>query len=167
MALNVDDFEAALRYYQEALHLSQAIGNRQSVIVGLYNLGETAELLQQNTVAADYYRQGLREAAAIHSVSLITAFLTGIARMQMHSGNHTAAAEMFGLLLEHPSMISEVKEQLKPTIEQLRAEMGEAAYTLAAGRGASLDLGAMVARAATAPLSAAAPSGGTRPQSPG
>lgn len=144
MALNQDDFAGALRYYQEALQLAREIGNLQSVIVGLYNLGETAELLNDFPLAQQYYQDGLQEAVKINSVSLITAFMTGLARLQMHSGNYTLAAELFGLLMVHPGMINEVKEQLVPTINDLRGQMGDAAFLEATRRGESLELDVMV-----------------------
>lgn len=146
MALNQDDFEAALRYYREAIRLWKEIGSRQNVMIGLYNLGETTELMNDNTAAEDYYRQGLREAVSIHSISLITAFMTGIARMQMRMGRKVLAAELFGMLMAHPSMINEVREQLKSTLDELRAELGEDIYTIAFQSGARLNLDEMVQR---------------------
>jgi eukaryotic-like serine/threonine-protein kinase len=146
MAANQNDLEAAMRYYREGARLSREIGNRQSVVIGFYNLGEIAELMDDDTAAADYYRQGLREAVSLKSNSLLTAFMTGIARMHMRAGQKALAAEMFGLLLDHPSMINEVREQLKPTLDQLRTEMGEERYLLAMQQGSRLDLHSLVQR---------------------
>ncbi|HEX2620733.1 MAG TPA: tetratricopeptide repeat protein, partial [Phototrophicaceae bacterium] len=144
MALNQDDFAVALRYYEEALKLSKEIGNLQSVIVGLYNLGETAELLNDLAAAERYYREGLHESVKINAVSLITAFMTGLARLFMTGGKSTFAAELFGMLMAHPSMINEVKEQLKPTLSDLQERMGDVEFKAAIERGEALELPTMV-----------------------
>jgi eukaryotic-like serine/threonine-protein kinase len=145
-ASNRNDLKAALYYYREAVRLSKEIGSRQGVIIGFYNMGEIGELMDDDIAARDYYYQGLREAVGLQAVSLITAFMTGIARLKKRSGDDVIAAEWFGMLLHHPSMINEVKEQLTETLDSLRHRMGVEAYEEAIERGKSLDLDREVKR---------------------
>lgn len=140
LAVNRNHHERAREYYQQGLEGAYALGHLQGVLVGLYNLGEVSEYLQDYAQAEAYYRQGLQESLTVDIVPFIVAFMVGIARLTVHNGQLERGAELLGLLLVHPSMINEVKDELTATLDHLKASMGEAAYTAALQRGEKLDL---------------------------
>jgi DNA-binding SARP family transcriptional activator/predicted ATPase/uncharacterized protein HemY len=96
--------EKAKRYYQESLSIGREIGHRHGVTSTLSNLGHLHVLLGEHEAAWKCLREALSESVAIGVVPLTLDALVGVARLRAEVGKYAPAAELLGLVLNHPSV---------------------------------------------------------------
>jgi tetratricopeptide (TPR) repeat protein len=142
---HLGNLEKAEQYYQESLSIAQEIGHRHGVTSTLSNLGHLYVGLGKHTPAWEYLRQSLNESTDIGVAPLTLDALVGVARLQAETGQEHSAAELLGVVLNHPSVEVD-STQLAETVlaglgDVLPVEQLEAAIAI----GKTLELDTVVA----------------------
>ena len=138
------DYPAAMEQHQEYLNISREIGDREGIAIATNNLGHALSRLGRREEAQDYFRQSIPECRALGLVPLYLDVVVGVAWLEAEAGRLEHAAEMVGLVLNHPTKDRELEMFAEPVLALLRQEMGEGDLAAALERGQGLDLEAVV-----------------------
>ena len=95
----------------------------------------------------DYLVEGLDMVADIESDSLKGVMLVGAVLHEHHIGNNHAAAELMGLLLEHPAIDIEKRQLLDMVRPDIEAALDEAEFKRLMEAGYTLSLEDAVSKA--------------------
>ncbi len=95
MAQNVGQYEQALNYYQEALLISQDIGDRTVEAATLNNIGEVNRLSGNYPTALEYYEQSLAIARKVGDRTVESQPLNNIGEVNQLLGNYLTALEYY------------------------------------------------------------------------
>jgi tetratricopeptide (TPR) repeat protein len=144
-AYQTGDYTAADRYASEALAINRAIGDRAGVVDNLILVGAVASA-QGNSAAERHYKAALRAGMAIGALPSVLEALSRLAALWAKAGAHVRAAQLLGLVLNHPASDEEVKEVARPLLDELHTLLKPNELEAALERGKSLDLDAVVAR---------------------
>jgi class 3 adenylate cyclase/tetratricopeptide (TPR) repeat protein len=140
------DYAAAQSYYLESLPIAKETGNRFNVAITLGNLGHAAAALGDYATARSYYGEALQGAMAIGTIPFALDALAGLASVQEHTGQPEQALELLGLVMNHPSLTDETRQQfVKPILARLRAVLPAEAIEAGLERGKLLQLETVVA----------------------
>ncbi|MGW8180717.1 MAG: ATP-binding protein, partial [bacterium] len=128
----LQNFEKANGYYQESLLIAREIDHRSGVTSTSNNLGQLHILLGELQAALIYLQEALLESVAIGAVPLTLEALVGIAHQQIEVGEYISAAELLGLVLNHPALEMDVKQEAETILgrlpKYLTSEQLEAAF---------------------------------------
>jgi len=138
------DYAASRRYSEESLALAEELGDRESVISCLTNLGHAAWPEGDWAVASGYYRRSIVEAQEIGAPPRLLEALAGLAGCYWAGGQPERAAELLGLALNHPATNSDVTQAADFVLPHLQAALPAAGLQAALARGQTLDLEATV-----------------------
>jgi tetratricopeptide (TPR) repeat protein len=136
--------EKAEQYYQESLSISREIGHRHGVTSTLSNLGQLFILLGEHAPAWDCLRQSLNESTAIGVAPLILDALVGVARLRAETDQEDSAAELLGVILNHPSVGADSAQLAETVLAGLRQALPAQAIETALERGKTMELDAVV-----------------------
>ncbi len=139
------DFDMAQHYYQEALSISREIGRRDGIAICLNNLAHNMADQDEWGKSWSYYREALDESAATGIAFITMEALSGFARLKAKSEQYTRAAELLGLVLNHPATYEPTKQETEPIIDVLREKLPANEMEAAMERGKTLELDAVVA----------------------
>lgn len=157
--------DEAVACWQKSLSLAEEIGNRLGVAIAHCNSGNVLALMEgREREATVHLCQALLLAREIGSVPIALEGFVGIMHLKVRDGLPEEAAELAGMVEAHPRFNAEIKGYLEPVLDELRRRMSESALLTAKGRGAALDLDAVIDRTVKAPPDQAA--GRTRPSTP-
>jgi len=113
------NLERAEQCYQESLLIARGIGHRHAVTSTLNNLGLLYILLGECQSACEYLREALIESAAIGAVPLTLETLVGVVQLQIAVEQYSSAAELLGLVLNHPALEMDVRQVAELTLDRL------------------------------------------------
>jgi len=142
---HLGNLEKAKQYYQESLSIGQEIGHRHGATSTLSNLGHLYVLMGEHAPAWDHLRQALSESTAIGVAPLTLDALVGVARLQAETGQGDSAAELLGVVLNHPSVEVDSVQVAEMVLAGLRTALPAQELEAAMERGKTLDLDAVVA----------------------
>ncbi len=125
---------------QESLAVFRQIGDRWGIANALNNLGAAARALLQGPTAWQYFGEALQVAMELRAVPLALEALGGMAQLLADRGNTEQAAELAGLLLEHPASDKETQVKAANLLQALATRVDPAALAAARSRGAGGDL---------------------------
>ena len=134
-----------MRYIQEALAIQRELDLRFATANNLNNLGHVHAGLGEDDVAWEYLCEALPELLAIGAIVVVLEALVGVALLQAKAGRYVQAAELLGLVMNHPALDEETKQYADPVLATLREAFPADQLEAALERGKSLDLEAVVA----------------------
>ena len=133
--------EEAQRYSEEGLVIYKNIGDRKGQARELINLGFLMFKSGNAADASRYYGSALAQAMPLGDLQNAVDSLAGIAGVRAVSGLHLAAAELAGLVLQHPATGADIKtSKIEPLLADLREKMPADELEAALERGKMLDL---------------------------
>jgi predicted ATPase/DNA-binding SARP family transcriptional activator len=141
---HVGNLEKAKQYYTESLSLSQEIGHRHGVTSTLSNLGHLYVLMGEHGPAWEHLSQALSESTAIGVAPLTLDALVGVARLRAETGQGDSAAEMLGVVLNHPAVEVDSVQVAETVLAGLRKELSAKQLETAMERGKTLELDAVI-----------------------
>ena len=137
------DFATASDYYQQSLVMSRESGHRLLVVINLTALGYV-ELAQGNLTAARF-QEALALGQAIDSPVAVLDALVGLARLRVRTKADVFAAELAGLIEQHPALDEGLRAgELAMLKQELEAVLPADELAAALERGKALDLDAVV-----------------------
>lgn len=140
-----EKYEEAARHYEKSLAIAEEIDLRMVVAACLINLGLVHASLGGDDVSSKYLYEALDKSAAIGVVPITLFALTGIAELQAKAKDYVQAAELLGLVLGHPAIDAQNKEEAEPILSVLREALPASELETALERGKTLDLKQVVA----------------------
>jgi tetratricopeptide (TPR) repeat protein len=142
---HLGNLEKAKQYYTESLSIAQEIGHRHGITSTLSNLGHLYVLIGEHALAWDCLRQSLSESTAIGVAPLTLDALVGVARLRAETGQRDAAAELLGVILNHPAVEVDSAQVAETVLAGLRETLSAGQLDAAMERGKTLELDAVVA----------------------
>jgi len=142
---HLGNLEKAEQYYRESLSMAQEFGHRHGVVSTLSNLGNLYVLTGDHARAWDHLSQSLSESIAIGVAPLTLDALVGVAQLRAETGQGDAAAELLGVILNHPSVEVDSVQLAEAVLAGLRETLPEEQIEAALARGKTLDLDEVVA----------------------
>jgi tetratricopeptide (TPR) repeat protein len=136
--------EKAKQYYQESLLMARETDHRHGVASTLANLGQLHILLGKHQAALRYLREALIESVAIGAVPLTLDALVGVVQQQIEAGRYESAAELLGLTLGHPALVTDVGQVAELALDRLREVLPTQQLEAAMDRGKRQELYAVV-----------------------
>jgi predicted ATPase/class 3 adenylate cyclase len=143
------NFDKAKRCYLESLAIAREIDNRSGITSTLINLGQLHILLSEHQLAWKCIREALVESVVIGAVPLTLDALVGVAQQQIDAGNFISAAELLGLVQNHPALEIDGAQVAESVLKRLRNEIDSEQLEEAMERGRSLELDKVVAEQIT------------------
>jgi tetratricopeptide (TPR) repeat protein len=143
---HLGNLEKAERYYQESLSFGREIGHRGGVTSTLSNLGHLHVLQGEHDVAWEYLREALSESVVIGVAPLTLDALVGVARLRATTGQEEAAAELVGLVANHPSVEVDSGQAAESILASLREALPSERLEASVERGKAMELEAVVER---------------------
>ncbi|MBN1873917.1 MAG: tetratricopeptide repeat protein [Anaerolineae bacterium] len=131
-------FKEAARYYQQSLPFFHEIGNRFGAAIALLNLGHAYNGLDEEETAWDYFRASIAQAHTLGALAILLENLLGIAWIRARRGQVEAAAELLGLVQNHPEYNAEIGQFIAPIMEVVCASLSESHLEAILARGARL-----------------------------
>ena len=139
------DYPQAIIIYTESFALSREIGNKFSMMLSSYNLGNTALSMQDQARARAWFAQSLAQAHAADERRLILYNLLGFARLLANLGLFARAAQLFAaaevlLVGNGVTMTPGVRADRDEAISDTRIALGKVAFDAVWMQGAQLML---------------------------
>ncbi len=144
-ARNQRQYAQAIRYYEESLVIYKEVGNRAGMAIARNNLGVVCAGLGENETSWGYLREALGESWSIGSIFVTVEALSWLALLYARAGQAERAAELMGLVLDHPSLSEPTRREIIPILDMLRGLLPAAQLDAALERGRELDLAQVVA----------------------
>jgi class 3 adenylate cyclase/tetratricopeptide (TPR) repeat protein len=144
-ARHQEKYEEAVRYYQECQALCREIGDRLVLADSLAGLGFAHIGLGEYEAAWGCLRESMSQSSTIGAVFSTMWALIGVAALAAKTGRHAWAAELVGLVLGHPTVNEEDRQEAEPVLVTLREALPAEQLEAALERGKGLDLEAVVA----------------------
>jgi predicted ATPase len=134
------DYDAASRYYEEALALSEEVGDWPNFANTADNIGHIDAARGNYAAARARFLQGLRVAAPRGVITVVLESLGGLAIVLAHTGQTERALELLGLVLDHPALRSDTRITLQPIVDDLSNRVPPEAFEAGLAQGRALRL---------------------------
>jgi len=146
IARRQNDYAAAAGYIEEALGIFREIGARELSATTVMNLGKVTAARGDKPTALHHFGEALSEAMLIGALPLALSALTGVAGawVRMTEALTRRAAELMGLVLNHPASTASVKQEAEPVLTALRTALSADEVEAALARGAALEFEGVV-----------------------
>jgi DNA-binding SARP family transcriptional activator/predicted ATPase/Flp pilus assembly protein TadD len=142
---NLGNLEKAKQYYIESLSIGREIGHRQGATSTLSNLGHLHVVLGEHENAWEYLREALSESTAIGVTPLTLDALAGVALLRAETGQGDSAAELVGLIVNHPAVEADSVQVTETILDGLREALPTKQIEAAMERGKTMELDTAVA----------------------
>ncbi len=140
-ALGANRRAEAEAYYQESLTLCRELGDQFGAANTLGNLGLVACEAGDYARARGYLSQALKMELRLGAVANALFDLVTLAKLLSETGEPERAAELLGLVLNHPMTSNEAKERAEPLMGKLRLTLSPGDMETALERGRTQPLG--------------------------
>jgi predicted ATPase/DNA-binding SARP family transcriptional activator/Flp pilus assembly protein TadD len=141
---NLGNLEKARQHYKGSLSTAREIGHRQGATSTLSNLGHLHVVLGEHENAWEYLREALSESTAIGVTPLTLDALAGVALLRAETGQGDSAAELVGLIVNHPAVEADSVQVTETILDGLREALPAEQIEAALERGKGMDLDAVV-----------------------
>ena len=129
----------------EGLTLSRNTGDQQRIIECLILMGDLSLIQTELDQARQHYHEALTRANRHKIFPLILHAMIGVARLKLHVGHLKQAAQLLGLVFDHPALAVQDKEHSGHLVyTELQKEITAEELHFAMEIGKSLDLDKMV-----------------------
>jgi len=139
------DYPLAIQHYQESQGILREIGARHAALLNVLNLGDVATAQGNDAEAERYYLEVLPEALTLGAMNMALAAVRGLAAVLVRANEYLRAAELVGLVLDHPASSSEEQSSAEPILALLRSALLAEQLEAALARGKELVLEAVAA----------------------
>jgi predicted ATPase/DNA-binding SARP family transcriptional activator len=136
---HLENLEKARQYYKESLSIGREIGHRQGATSTLSNLGHLHVLMGKHETAWGYLREALSESMAIGVIPLTLDALIGVALLRAKTKQEEAAAELVGLVVNHPAVEADTMQVAEGILAELRGTLTEERVKAAMERGKAME----------------------------
>lgn len=142
-----EDFESALRHFQDCAHLSQDHGLKETLSWGLSFVGYSHWQLSHPEQAKQNFNQALLVAAELESFVGIIYALSGGIPIIAHFCSPALALTCYSLIVEYPLLANAelFLDLTRPHIAALKAELSPETFSHANARGKEIGLETLVA----------------------
>ena len=150
-ALALGDYEGAKGFYLRCIKISQEVDFPYSIQTSSKYLGKVALSMGKTEEAEIYLLQCLTISKEVGFVRDIINLLYEFARLRVAQNNPEGAAELLGLVLQHPASHSSrmlegpIRDSAKVLLAELEDELPQETYTAALERDQELDLDEVIA----------------------
>ncbi len=126
---------AAIRYTREALEILEDLGQTYYIAFTLVSQGLAFSSIGEIDSARENQCRALEIAQDIHSEQIALFALAGMADYLATVGNHLQAAELLGLVLNHPGVNLDIRKDAQTAFNRIQEALPEAVFqeTLKAG----------------------------------
>lgn len=118
-------FEESEKFAGELLLLAEKINNRWTMLYAHNNVGLALAALGRYEEARHHLLKGLEIARDMRAVPIALETLTGMAQLFIQEGDKAFALELCSHILNHPALIQDTRDLVRPIYEQLAAEVDE------------------------------------------
>lgn len=138
-------YERAISLLEETYHLQEAAGNKQGMAGALANMGNIAILQQNFTNAVALYQRSVALRRQLNDQTGLINALSGLGHLAIAQGNCELGIKLYGAfqIISQTLNIS-IPPAARPTYEKnlalAQATLGESAFAIAWGAGATLTL---------------------------
>ncbi len=136
LANDEGDYRTGMQHLQQCLDMARTIDDRMLIVYALQELVRSA--IKSDQPYMDYLLEGLDIVEEMKSDSMKGVMMVAAVMHEQHQGYHQRAAELLGLLLEHPSVDVEKRHLLNVLGPELKATLGKTAYAQATQSGAKM-----------------------------
>ena len=140
LAYRMGEYEEAKRLYLESLSERRAVGDSMGEVISLMSLGGVCVKVGEEDEGHGYLQEALGKALAINAVPLVLGCLAKTAGYLLRRGEGERAAELLGLVLHHPALEIDSREDAESILPQLRAALPAEELERAMERGSRMDL---------------------------
>jgi predicted ATPase/predicted amidohydrolase len=140
LAYRMGEYEEAKRLYLESLAERRETGDSVGVVISLMNLCEVCFAVGEDGEGYGYLREALGKALKIHAIPMVLGCLAKMAGYFMRQGEKDRAAELLGLVLHHPALEIDAKEDAEDILPRLRSALPPEVLERALERGRRMDL---------------------------
>ncbi len=117
------DYPVARQYYLDALEIERRIDTPQLTAIVLTNLANVEFATEAYESALAYYAQSLHDALRTNATSIMLHNLVGIAGVRLRLGQEKDAANLLGMVINHPALMGETRADMEAILEELSAEI--------------------------------------------
>jgi len=139
LAFQMGNYGEAKGLYLRSLMERQAIGDSIGEIISLMNLCEVCFAVGEDEEGARYLREALAKALEIDALRLVVGCLAKMAGYLLHQGEKLRAGELLGLVLGHPALDIDGKEDAEDVLSRLRTSLSPEELERALKRGSGMD----------------------------
>lgn len=141
-------YHEASAHFSQSLQLFREIGNAYGEATVLYFLGFIEIALGNDARATGYLHESIQLSIKIGAATVTLIALCGIARLKLRAGEHVAAVELLGLILNHAASGGDVdvEKESVPLLNELGALLPPDELHAALERGSAGDLDTVVSR---------------------
>lgn len=140
IAYRAGRYAEALTHHRASLAISLQIGDRFGIVNTHNNLGETLCTCGDLAAAMNACSEALRGALEIGNGLLMLYSLYGAAKLSLAQDRAETAAELIGLLQQHPASTDDVRAQINATLDSVATHLNSEQLTNALARGANMEL---------------------------
>lgn len=133
-------YTTARSYYKAAFDLDQEVGDLLGMSIDLGNMGHASTALGEYEDALKHYLNGLRIVIPTGAFPYALDILAGMALTQARLGQAESAAQLAGLVLNHPTLMQETRPIVEEAIDILRRQMSAETLQAALEQGKTCDL---------------------------
>ncbi len=112
-------YAEAAKLYRRGLAIGRDIGDAWTVLACLNNLGEVACALQDNHRAQLYFAEALTIAKETETLLLVLKVLVNLAPLLAQEGEKGYAAQLLGLVRNHPASEQAIQEKAQHLLEEM------------------------------------------------
>jgi hypothetical protein len=105
------------------LKIADKLNNRWTMLYGRNNIGLALLGLGRYEEAGEHLMKGLEIARGMRAIPVALETLTGIAQVKIHEGDTATALELCSHILNHPALIQETRDMVRPIYDKLLAEV--------------------------------------------
>ncbi|MCI0711504.1 MAG: tetratricopeptide repeat protein, partial [Chloroflexi bacterium] len=145
LAYAQENYAGAQDYYQQSLAISQAIGNQRLICYHVTYLGFVYIKLQHDQTLSTFHR-ALTIASQSGLTPLLLEAMIGFVWLYQQHNEPVSAAELVGLIQNHPVFNSEIKKRLDEFLPSLQESLPSGTFAEALDRGKAHDLNEVVER---------------------
>ncbi len=140
LAYRMEEYGEAKRLYLDSLRVRRETGDSLGEIISLMNLCEVCFAVGEEEEGVGYLREGLGRALEVRADPLVLGCLAKLAGHLMRRGEDERAAELVGLILHHPALEIDTKDEIQDLLPKLTQAMSSEELERALERGRGLDL---------------------------
>ncbi|MGY4707116.1 tetratricopeptide repeat protein [Candidatus Bipolaricaulota sp. J31] len=139
LAYRMGAYDEAKELYTKSLTERRETGDSMGEVISLMNLCEVCLAQKEDEGGTNYLREALGKALEIGTIPLLLGCLAKMARILTRQGEGERAAELLGLVLNHPALEIDTKEEVEDLLPRLRSLLSPEALERAMQRGPGLD----------------------------
>jgi len=140
LAYRMGEYGEAKKLYLESLVERRETGDSVGEVISLMNLCEVCFALEEEGEGCNYLREALGKALEIQVIPLVLGCLAKMSKFFLRRGETKRAAELLGLVLHHPALEIDAKEEVEDLLPQLSSTLPPEELERAIQRGQMLDL---------------------------